>query len=69
MAESPGRDRREFLAGTVALTVAGENATAREEVTMVTTKIDGLLVNYVTRGKGPALLMLAPGGFDATMEK
>jgi len=26
-------------------------------------------VNYLTRGSGPALLMLAPGGFDATMEK
>jgi pimeloyl-ACP methyl ester carboxylesterase len=31
--------------------------------------IDGLEVNYVTSGSGPALLMLAPGGFDATMEK
>ena len=36
---------------------------------MATATIDGLTVNYVTRGKGPALLMLAPGGFDATMEK
>lgn len=31
--------------------------------------IDGLEVNYLTRGSGPPLLMLAPGGFDATMEK
>ena len=36
---------------------------------MPTAMIDHLEVNYVTRGSGPALLMLAPGGFDATMEK
>jgi pimeloyl-ACP methyl ester carboxylesterase len=36
---------------------------------MPTATIDGLEVNYMTRGSGPALLMLAPGGFDATMEK
>lgn len=36
---------------------------------MPTTTIDGLEVDYVTKGSGPALLMLAPGGFDATMEK
>ncbi|MBI4608061.1 MAG: alpha/beta hydrolase [Candidatus Rokubacteria bacterium] len=36
---------------------------------MPTAMIDGLEVNYVTRGSGPALLMLAPGGFDATIEK
>jgi pimeloyl-ACP methyl ester carboxylesterase len=36
---------------------------------MPTATIDGLEVSYVTRGSGPALLMLAPGGFDATMEK
>lgn len=36
---------------------------------MPTATIDGLNVSYVTRGKGPALLMLAPGGFDATIEK
>ena len=36
---------------------------------MPTATIDGLEVNYVTRGSGPALLMLAPGGFDATLEK
>src|SRR6266705_2965195 len=36
---------------------------------MPTAIIDGLQVNYLTRGSGPVLLMLAPGGFDATMEK
>ena len=36
---------------------------------MATVTVDGLEVNYMTRGSGPALLMLAPGGFDATMEK
>jgi pimeloyl-ACP methyl ester carboxylesterase len=36
---------------------------------MPTAMIDGIEVSYVTRGTGPALLMLAPGGFDATMEK
>jgi hypothetical protein len=35
---------------------------------MPTATIDRLEVNYLTRGSGPALLMLAPGGFDATME-
>ena len=36
---------------------------------MPTTIIDGLEVNYEKRGSGPALLMFAPGGFDATMDK
>jgi pimeloyl-ACP methyl ester carboxylesterase len=36
---------------------------------MPTAIIDGLEVNYLTHGSGPPLLMLAPGGFDATMEK
>ena len=36
---------------------------------MATATIDGLEVNYAMRGSGPALLMLAPGGFDATLEK
>lgn len=40
-----------------------------KERTMPTAMIDGIEVSYVTRGTGPALLMLAPGGFDATMEK
>lgn len=30
--------------------------------------IDGLKVDYVVRGEGPPLLMLAPGGFDSTIE-
>lgn len=36
---------------------------------MPTATIDGLEINYTTRGSGPALLMLAPGGFDATLTK
>lgn len=69
-------DRRDFLAGTVALTATAAAADAspagmnsRQEEMMPTATIDGLEVAYVTRGSGPALLMLAPGGFDATMEK
>jgi pimeloyl-ACP methyl ester carboxylesterase len=31
--------------------------------------IDGIATRYETYGKGPALLMYAPGGFDATVEK
>lgn len=31
--------------------------------------IDGIKTRYETYGKGPALLMYAPGGFDATVEK
>src|SRR5438093_899823 len=42
---------------------------SRSEDAMPTAMIDGLEVSYATRGAGPALLMLAPGGFDATMEK
>jgi hypothetical protein len=34
---------------------------------MPTATIEGLEVSYVSRGSGPALLLLAPGGFDATM--
>lgn len=36
---------------------------------MPTATIEGLVVNYETRGSGPPLLMLAPGGFDATIER
>jgi pimeloyl-ACP methyl ester carboxylesterase len=32
-------------------------------------QIDGLKVYYETRGSGTPLLMLAPGGFDATIDK
>jgi hypothetical protein len=40
-------------------------------IAMPTATIDGLPVNYLTRGSGPPLLMLmlAPGGFDSTLEK
>lgn len=30
--------------------------------------IDGLKVNYLVQGKGPHLLMLAPGGFNSTID-
>jgi len=30
--------------------------------------IDGLKINYVVRGSGPPLLMLAPGGFDSNID-
>ena len=71
MENNSGLDRREFIAGTVALgaAVAGDASAARAEGTMATAVIDGLTVNYMTRGSGPPLLMLAPGGFDATMER
>lgn len=36
---------------------------------MVTAKIDGIDICYETFGSGSPLLMFAPGGFDATMEK
>jgi hypothetical protein len=64
--------RREFLAGTLALGAVATGAcavpssatSAPKEETMTTATIDGLDVNYVMRGSGPALLMLAPGGFE-----
>jgi pimeloyl-ACP methyl ester carboxylesterase len=31
--------------------------------------VDGLEVNYEKRGSGPPLLLFAPGGFDATVDK
>lgn len=36
---------------------------------MPTATINGIDINYVTNGAGPALLLLAPGGFDSTIEK
>lgn len=36
---------------------------------MPVTEIDGIEVNYETRGSGSPLLMFAPGGFDATIDK
>jgi pimeloyl-ACP methyl ester carboxylesterase len=69
-----GLKRRDFLAGSVAVAASGaaaptSAAPARQEARMTTAVIDGLEVSYTVRGAGPPLLMLAPGGFDATMEK
>ena len=36
---------------------------------MPVAEIDGLEVYYETRGSGAPLLMLAPGGFDSTIDK
>lgn len=36
---------------------------------MPTAIIDGIATRYEVRGSGPPLLMYAPGGFDATVEK
>ena len=36
---------------------------------MATAVIDGIATRYETLGSGPPLLMYAPGGFDATIEK
>ena len=36
---------------------------------MATAIIDGLKVNYLVQGSGPHLLMLAPGGFNSTIER
>jgi pimeloyl-ACP methyl ester carboxylesterase len=36
---------------------------------MPTTVIDGITTRYEVLGSGPPLLMYAPGGFDATVEK
>lgn len=36
---------------------------------MPTAVIEGLNVNYVLKGSGPHLLMLAPGGFNSIIEK
>lgn len=36
---------------------------------MPTTIIDGITTRYEVVGSGPPLLMFAPGGFDATLEK
>jgi pimeloyl-ACP methyl ester carboxylesterase len=33
------------------------------------TEINGINIHYEARGSGPALLMMAPGGFDSTIEK
>jgi hypothetical protein len=36
---------------------------------MPTTAIDGITTRYEVIGSDPPLLMYAPGGFDATLEK
>jgi pimeloyl-ACP methyl ester carboxylesterase len=36
---------------------------------MATALIDGIKTRYEVLGSGPPLLMYAPGGFDATIEK
>src|SRR5207244_492964 len=36
---------------------------------MATAVIDGITTRYEVTGSGPPLLMYAPGGFDATVEK
>ena len=36
---------------------------------MATAIVDGIETRYEVLGAGPALLMYAPGGFDATLEK
>lgn len=36
---------------------------------MATATIDGICTHYEVTGSGPPLLLLAPGGFDATVEK
>ena len=36
---------------------------------MPTALIDGITTRYEVMGSGPPLLMWAPGGFDATLEK
>ncbi len=36
---------------------------------MPSAQINGIQINYETHGSGPPLLMLAPGGFDSTIDK
>jgi len=36
---------------------------------MATAVIDGISTHYEVKGDGPPLLLFAPGGFDATVEK
>ncbi len=32
-------------------------------------ELNGINIHYEVRGSGPPLLMMAPGGFDSTIEK
>src|SRR5437763_7370890 len=41
----------------------------RSRASVAEALIDGLRTRYEVRGEGPPLLMYAPGGFDATIEK
>src|SRR5688500_443627 len=41
----------------------------RNRNAMPTAIIDGISTRYEVKGSGPPLLMYAPGGFDATIEK
>jgi pimeloyl-ACP methyl ester carboxylesterase len=43
--------------------------TKSEEKTMPTATVDGIETYYETHGSGTPILMCAPGGFDATVEK
>jgi pimeloyl-ACP methyl ester carboxylesterase len=36
---------------------------------MPTVNIDGITTRYEISGAGPPILMMAPGGFDSTLEK
>ena len=36
---------------------------------MATANVDGISTHYEVAGDGPPLLLFAPGGFDATVEK
>ena len=36
---------------------------------MPSVDIDGIATNYEVHGSGPPLLLMAPGGFDSTIEK
>jgi hypothetical protein len=36
---------------------------------MSTVDIDGITIHYEISGSGPPILIMAPGGFDSTIEK
>jgi hypothetical protein len=72
--DARGITRLDLIGGAVASGAVGADAAAGgpgavREATMTTATIDRLQVHYLVKGSGPALLMLAPGGFDAHMEK
>src|SRR4051812_34791860 len=49
--------------------LSGQANTDPPERIVPTTTIDGIVTRYDVIGAGPPLLMLSPGGFDATIEK